>query len=110
MTNDIIILGIHDGHNAGAALIKNGSAFTTIQENGLIKKNTKHSLHTIVISPKIAFLDAMCAPKDNNLLSRRGSIKVRLLIAAKNNLVIVYELVLELSESLLLINRMGVEN
>lgn len=33
MKKDVIILGIHDGHNAGAALIKNGSVAAAIQED-----------------------------------------------------------------------------
>jgi len=35
MKKDVIILGIHDGHNAGAALIKNGSVAAAIQEERL---------------------------------------------------------------------------
>lgn len=35
MAKDIIVLGIHDGHNAGAALIKNGSVIAAMQEERL---------------------------------------------------------------------------
>lgn len=37
---DIIVLGINDGHDAGAALVRNGSVLAAIQEERLI--NIKH--------------------------------------------------------------------
>ncbi len=35
MKKDVIVLGIHDGHNAGAALLKNGSVLAAINEERL---------------------------------------------------------------------------
>ena len=35
MTKDIIILGIHDGHEASAALVKNGEVIAAIAEERL---------------------------------------------------------------------------
>ena len=32
MKQDVTILGIHDGHNAGAALVKNGQVYAAIHE------------------------------------------------------------------------------
>jgi predicted NodU family carbamoyl transferase len=36
MKRDIVVLGIHNGHNASAALIKNGSVVAAIQEERLV--------------------------------------------------------------------------
>jgi carbamoyltransferase len=35
MKKDVVVLGIHDGHNAGAALIKNGTVMAAINEERL---------------------------------------------------------------------------
>ena len=35
MKKDVVVLGIHDGHNAGAALIKNGAVLAAINEERL---------------------------------------------------------------------------
>ncbi len=36
-SNDIIVLGIHDGHNAGACLLRNGSIVAAISEERLFR-------------------------------------------------------------------------
>lgn len=38
MKKEIIVLGIHDGHNASAALVKNGSVVAAIQEERLVNE------------------------------------------------------------------------
>lgn len=34
MKRDVIVLGIHDGHNSGAAIVKNGKVLAAISERG----------------------------------------------------------------------------
>ena len=38
MKKDTVVLGIHDGHNASAALVKNGSVVAAIQEERLVNE------------------------------------------------------------------------
>src|SRR3989337_2657062 len=38
MAKDVITLGINDGHNAGAALVRNGEVVAAIQEERLVNK------------------------------------------------------------------------
>ena len=38
MAKDVITLGINDGHNAGAALVRNGDVAAAIQEERLVNE------------------------------------------------------------------------
>lgn len=38
MRRDVIVLGVHDGHNASVALVKNGSVVAAIQEERLVNE------------------------------------------------------------------------
>lgn len=41
VSKNIYILGIHDGHNCGASLIKNGKVFASVQEERLTRKKNE---------------------------------------------------------------------
>ena len=73
MKQDIIILGIHDGHNAGAALLKNGSIVAAIQEERL--NNEKNYSGTPILSISEVFNIAKISPSDVNLIAIAGLIK-----------------------------------
>jgi carbamoyltransferase len=73
VTKDVIILGIHDGHNAGAALIKNGSVVAAIQEERL--NNKKNFSGTPVLSISKVFDIGKIVPSDVNLIAIAGLIK-----------------------------------
>jgi|LFRM01.1.fsa_nt_gb carbamoyltransferase len=53
MKKDITILGIHNGHNAGAALIKNGSVVAAIQDERL--NNIKNYGGTPINAVRVIF-------------------------------------------------------
>jgi predicted NodU family carbamoyl transferase len=48
MKKNVEILGIHDGHNAGASLIKNGFVVAAVQEEWLVNKKN-HTYRTNVL-------------------------------------------------------------
>ena len=60
MKKDVVVLGIHDGHNAGAALIKNGAVLAALNEERLnnIKNYSGPPLGAIKKVCQIAGLDA----------------------------------------------------
>jgi carbamoyltransferase len=89
MKKDIIILGIHDGHNAGAALIKNGSVVAAIQEERL--NNEKNFSGTPVLSVSKVFDIAKIAPPDVNLIAIAGLIKTHAPIKERPLHVALYE-------------------
>lgn len=70
MKSDIIILGIHDGHNAGAALIKNGSVAAAIQEERLT--NIKNHSGTPINAIKAVFDAAKIDPSDVSAIAIAG--------------------------------------
>ncbi len=70
MKKDVIILGIHDGHNAGAALVKNGSVVAAMQEERL--DNVKNSSGTPIKAIKEIFDIAMIDPSDIDLIAVAG--------------------------------------
>ena len=51
MKKDVIILGIHDGHNAGAALTKNGSVAAAIQEDACTDSSPQYLQTLGLVSP-----------------------------------------------------------
>jgi carbamoyltransferase len=75
MKQDIIVLGIHEGHNAGAALIKNGSVVAAIQEKRL--NNEKNFSGIPVLSISKVFEIAKIVPSDVNLIAIAGLIKTQ---------------------------------
>lgn len=89
MTKDVVILGIHDGHNAGAALIKNGSVVAAIQEERL--NNVKNYSGTPVLSVSKVFDIAKIAPADVNLVAIAGLIKTHAPIKERPLHVALYE-------------------
>lgn len=64
---DIYILGIHDGHNAGASLVKNGEVVAAISEERLT--NTKNQAGTPVFSIAKVFDIAGINPEDVSLVA-----------------------------------------
>jgi carbamoyltransferase len=60
MKKDVVVLGIHDGHNAGAALIKNGAVLAALNEERLnnIKNYSGPPLGAIKKVCQIAGIDA----------------------------------------------------
>ena len=73
MRKDIVVLGIHDGHNSGAALVKNGSVVAAIQEERL--NNEKNFSGTPVLSISKVFDIAKIAPSDVDIIAIAGLIK-----------------------------------
>lgn len=63
----VIILGIHDGHNAGAALIKDGEVLAAINEERLT--NIKNYSGAPVLAIKKVFDIAKVNPQDINLIA-----------------------------------------
>src|SRR3989344_1999323 len=67
MKKAIVVLGIHDGHNAGAALIKNGRVLAAISEERL--NNIKNFYGPPILSVKKVYEIAGVKPEDTNLIS-----------------------------------------
>jgi carbamoyltransferase len=67
MKKNIIVLGIHDGHNASAALVKNGSVVAAIQEERLV--NEKNYSGTPRNSIRKVFEIANIHPSDVDLIA-----------------------------------------
>lgn len=63
----VIVLGIHDGHNAGAALIKDGEVLAAINEERL--NNIKNYSGVPVLAIKKVFDIAKIDPSDINLIA-----------------------------------------
>jgi carbamoyltransferase len=61
MKKDVVVLGIHDGHNAGAALIKNGAVIAAINEERLnnVKNYSGPPLESIRKVFQIAQIDPL---------------------------------------------------
>jgi carbamoyltransferase len=73
MTRDVTVLGIHDGHNAGAALVKDGSVVAAIQEERLV--NIKNYSGTPVNSIKKLFEIAGIHPNEVDLIAIAGFVR-----------------------------------
>lgn len=73
MKRDVIVLGVHDGHNAGAALVKNGSVVAAIQEERLV--NIKNYSGTPVNAIKMVFKIAKIHPDDVDLIAIAGLVR-----------------------------------
>jgi len=70
MKKDIIVLGIHDGHNAGAALIKNGFVAAALQEERL--NNIKNYSGTPFNAIRAVFDIAKVDPSDVTVIAVAG--------------------------------------
>lgn len=64
---DIIVLGIHDGHNAGAAIVRDGKVLAAISEERL--NNIKNYSGTPLLSIKKVFDIAKISPQDINAIA-----------------------------------------
>jgi carbamoyltransferase len=67
MKKNIIVLGVHDGHNASATLVKNGSVVAAIQEERLV--NEKNYSGTPRNSIRKVFEIANIHPSDVDLIA-----------------------------------------
>ena len=67
MKKDIVVLGIHDGHNASATLVKNGSVVAAVQEERLV--NEKNYSGTPTNSIRKVFEIANIHPGEVDLIA-----------------------------------------
>lgn len=67
MKKDVIVLGIHDGHNSGAALVRNGKVIAAISEERL--RNVKNYSGTPELAIKEVFKIAEIDPQEVNLIA-----------------------------------------
>lgn len=67
MNKKIIVLGIHDGHNAGAALIKDGNVVAAISEERLT--NIKNYSGPPILAIKKVYEIANINPKDTDIIA-----------------------------------------
>ena len=74
MKKSIVVLGIHDGHNVGAALVKNGSVVAAIQEERLV--NEKNYSGTLRNSVRKVFEVSTIPPEDVNLIAIAGLVRI----------------------------------
>ncbi len=70
MKKDITVLGIHDGHNAGASLIKNGELIFAISEERI--RNIKNFSGIPELSIKEAFKQTDIKPEEIDLIAIAG--------------------------------------
>ena len=89
MKSDIIVLGIHDGHNAGAALIKNGCVAAAVQEERLV--NEKNFSGAPVLSLQKVFEISRIHPSDVNVIAIAGLINTHLSLKERPLHVKMYE-------------------
>lgn len=67
MKKDVIVLGIHDGHNSGAAIVKNGKVLAAISEERL--RNIKNYSGTPSMAIKAVFDITAINPEDIDLIA-----------------------------------------
>jgi carbamoyltransferase len=70
---DVVVLGIHDGHDAGAALVVNGEVRAAVQEERLV--NVKHYSGTPKNSIRLVFQIAGINPADVDIVAIAGLIR-----------------------------------
>ena len=73
MKKDVLVLGIHDGHNAGAALIKNGSVLAAINEERI--NNVKNSSGPPLESIRRVFKIAGIEPSQLDIIAIVGLLR-----------------------------------
>ncbi|RKX60465.1 MAG: hypothetical protein DRP29_02615 [Thermodesulfobacteriota bacterium] len=66
MAKNVIVLGIHDGHNSGAAIVKNGKVLAAISEERL--RNIKNYSGTPELAIKTVFKITKIDPRDIDLI------------------------------------------
>ncbi len=79
----VIILGIHDGHNSGVALIKDGEVVAAINEERL--NNIKNYSGVPVLSIKKVFEIAKISPLDVNLITIASLLRLDDPVKVENN-------------------------
>ena len=85
----VIVLGIHDGHNAGAALLKNGKIVAAIQEERL--NNVKNWSGPPVGSIKKVFEVAQIHPSDLTTIGVSGLLRTHAPVSERPLQVKMYE-------------------
>lgn len=73
MKNEVVVLGVHDGHNSGASLVKDGSVVAAISEERLV--NVKNYSGTPKNSIKTVFDIANIHPSDVSLIAIAGLVR-----------------------------------
>jgi carbamoyltransferase len=73
MKRDVLVLGIHDGHNAGAALIKNGTVLAAINEERT--NNVKNSSGPPLNAIRKVFQISGASPADVNIIAMVGLLR-----------------------------------
>jgi len=73
MKKDVIVLGVHDGHNAGAALIKNGLVLAAINEERI--NNIKNYSGPPLQSIKKVFQIAKIEPSEVDIIAIVGLLR-----------------------------------
>ena len=79
MKRDVIILGIHDGHEASAALIKNGKVIAAIAEERLT--NVKNQNGTPINAIKKVFEISGIVPPEITAIAIASLIKLKIMLA-----------------------------
>jgi carbamoyltransferase len=86
---DIIVLGIHEGHNAGAALIKNGCVVAAIQEERLVNEKNFSGLPSLSIQK--VFEISHIHPSDVTVIAVAGLANAHLSLKERPLHVKIYE-------------------
>jgi carbamoyltransferase len=73
MKKDILVLGIHDGHNSGAALVKNGAVLAAINEERT--NNIKNSSGPPLKAIRKVFEIAGIRPEDTGIIAVVGLLR-----------------------------------
>jgi carbamoyltransferase len=73
MKKDVLVLGVHDGHNAGAALIRNGTVLAAINEERT--NNVKNSSGPPLNAIKKVFAIAGVKPADLSIIAVVGLLR-----------------------------------
>jgi carbamoyltransferase len=73
MKKDVLVLGVHDGHNAGAALIRNGTVLAAINEERT--NNVKNSSGPPLNAIKKVFTIAGVKPADLSIIAVVGLLR-----------------------------------
>ncbi|MBA7494023.1 Decarbamoylnovobiocin carbamoyltransferase [subsurface metagenome] len=89
MKREVVVLGIHDGHNAGAALIKNGSILAAISEERL--NNIKNYSGPPLLSIKKVFQIAQIEPSETGIIALSGLLRTHAPLKEKPFHVKLYE-------------------
>lgn len=89
MTKDITVLGIHDGHNAGAALIRNGAVLAAISEERI--NNIKNYSAIPLESIRRVFQIARIEPSELDIIALVGLLRTHSPLRERPLHVVLYE-------------------